>query len=166
MLTARRARGHRDGGSVAVLIIGCTAIAAALIVLGVDVSKVFLARRALASAADSAALAAAQGIDTRSLYAGAGPHCGDQLPLSDDRAITLATDAVRDAAPGLHRTFVSLDDPQTTVNRRTVTVSMSGEVAVPFGRIIGWLDPALSDGRVRVRETSHAASPVVGNSTC
>ena len=61
MLTRRRP--VDDAGQLTLLIIGFTALATLLILVGVDVSKVFLARRALSSAADAAALAAAQSVN-------------------------------------------------------------------------------------------------------
>src|SRR4029079_11288369 len=57
-----------DDGSLTLLVIGYTLIAAVLSVVGVDVSKVFLAQRALSSAADAAALAGAQAVDRTAVY--------------------------------------------------------------------------------------------------
>jgi Putative Flp pilus-assembly TadE/G-like len=151
-----------DDGSIMVLIIGYTAIAAVLITVGVDVSKVFLAQRALRSAVDSAALAAAGGIDTAALYRGAGPQCGRTLPLDATEAGALADDSISASDPDLRQTFASLEHPRTQFEAGGVAVTMSGEVAVPFGRVLGWLDGARSDGLVRVSETSHAQSPVTG----
>lgn len=155
-------RASVDDGSIMVLIIGYTTIAAVLIVVGVDVSKVFLAQRALASAADSAALAAAEGVDTHAVYSGPGLQCGQPLPLDQGRAAALAAGSVAADSPDLGRSFASLADPRTAVDGGTVSVALTGEVAVPFGRVLGWLDPSRSDGLVRVSETSHARSPVAG----
>jgi hypothetical protein len=158
VLTAER----RDAGSIMVLIIGYTTLATVLIIVGVDVSKVFLARRALSAAADSAALAAAQGIDRSAVYGGNGLQCGQPIPLSRGRAADLADQSVRGDAGDLRRTFRSLDDPQIAVAGGTVTVRLSGEVAVPFGRVLTWLDPSRKDDNVHVGETSSAESPVSG----
>jgi hypothetical protein len=163
VLSRRRRDRCGDDGSILVLVIGYTAIAAALIVLGIDVTKVFLARRALSAAADSAALAAAQGVDVQAIYAGAGPRCGRALPLSGGRAGQLAVTAWQADRPVLLRTFASLGDPQTSVAGGTVEVALSGEVDVPFGRVLGWLDPPRSDGLIQVSETSSARSPVTGS---
>jgi Putative Flp pilus-assembly TadE/G-like len=133
MLTRRPSA---DDGSIMVLIIGYTVIAAVLIVVGVDVSKVFLAQRALASAADSAALAAAQGVNTRVVYDGPGLQCGQPLPLGQGRAADLAAGSVTDARPDLDRSFASLADPQTSVDGGTVSVALSGEVAVPLTKVL------------------------------
>jgi uncharacterized membrane protein len=166
VLNTSPVRSDRDDGSILLLVIGYTAIAAVLIAVGVDASKVFLARRALSAAADSAALAAAQGIDTRAVYDGSGIRCGARLPLSRDHAAALAAATARAAAPGLLRTFAFLDAPQTSVARGTVTVVLGGEVAVPFARVLTWLDPRHPSGRVGITETSHAESPVVGVGGC
>jgi type II secretory pathway component PulM len=151
-----------DDGSIMVLIIGYTAIVAVLMTVGVDVSKVFLAQRALASAADSAALAAAQGVDTQAVYDGRGPQCRQPLPLDSARSAALAAGSVAADRAGLDQTFASVSDPQTAVSGGTVSVALSGQVAVPFGRVLGWLDPSHRDGEVGVSETSHARSPVGG----
>jgi hypothetical protein len=158
-------RGRGDEGSVLVLIIGYTAIAAVLITVGIDTSKVFLARRALAAAADSAALSAAQGVDRQAIYAGDGLRCGQPLPLDQARAAALAARSVNDDAADLSHTFISLSAPQTSLDAGTVSVELSGQVAVPFGRVLSWLDPSRPNGLVTVTETSHARSPLVGG-TC
>jgi hypothetical protein len=157
-----RCRAGADDGSITVLIIGYTAIAAILITVGIDTSKVFLAQRALAAAADSAALSAAQGVDLHAIYDGRGLRCGQPLPLDQQRAGGLAVQSVDDDAPDLRHTFASLDDPQTSIDGATVSVQLAGEVAVPFGRVLGWLDPSRPNGLVHVVETSHATSPVAG----
>jgi Putative Flp pilus-assembly TadE/G-like len=153
----------RDDGSIMVMIIGYTVIAAVLVTVGVDVSKVFLAQRALRAAADSAALAAAEGIDATSLYDGPGPVCGRALPLDAGQAAALAARSVDASGPDLRRAFASLDPPRTALDGDGVAVTMSGQVKVPFGRVLGWLDPSRPGGLVRVTETSHAQSPVAGD---
>jgi Putative Flp pilus-assembly TadE/G-like len=151
-----------DDGSIMVLIIGYTAIAAVLITVGIDTSKVFLAQRALAAAADSAALSAAQGVDLDAIYRGDGLQCGQPLPLDQQRAAQRAAASVDDDSRDLSHTFATLAQPQTSVNAGTVSVELSGEVAVPFGRVLTWLDPSRPNGLVHVTETSHAQSPVAG----
>ena len=156
-------REPRDSGQITLLVIGYVSIALVLIVAGIDASKVFLAQRALSSAADSAALAAAEGVDTRAVYAGPGIRCGTTLPLDQDRAAGLAVAAVDDESDDLRHTFSLLAAPQTDVVGSDVEVQLSGEVSVPFGKVLGWLDPKYPDGRVPVTETAHASSPVAGD---
>ncbi|MGN6472028.1 MAG: pilus assembly protein TadG-related protein [Mycobacteriales bacterium] len=149
-----------DGGSITVLIIGYTAIAIGLIIAGIDVSKVFLAERALSSAADAAAVDAAQGVDTRRVYDGPDLRCGASLPLNPIRAAAMARDSVAQRSPDLAHAFKQLDPPQTSVSGTTVTVAMRGDVVVPFGHVLQWLGIARDGGTVTVRESAHAESPV------
>ena len=156
MLT--RPRGEE--GQLTLLIIGFVAIAAVLVIVGIDASKVFLARRALSSAADAAAVAASQAVDKDAIYSGTGGGCGGLLPLSPDEAAQRAALAVDDQTASLRGTFTDLDEPQTTVDGDTVAVHLSGRVAVPFGHILAVLVPGHADGTVQVDATSHAQSPL------
>src|SRR3954452_5652414 len=95
---------RNDGGSLTVLVIGFTFILAVLIVVGVDVSKVFLARRSLSSVADAAALAAAQAADRAAIYAGAAGG-GGVLPLDSATAAQQVDTSLADDLPDLQQTF-------------------------------------------------------------
>jgi Flp pilus assembly protein TadG len=163
MLTRDRCR---DEGQLTLLIIGFVAIAAMLVVVGIDASKLFLARRALSSVADSAALAAAEAVDKNAIYTGSGGGCGNLLPLDESRAASLAGDTVADDETDLRHTFATLDAPDTVVVNGTVTVHLSGEVALPFGRIIAFLVPGHADGRAHVEAVSHAQSPLTEPGGC
>jgi hypothetical protein len=88
------------------------------------------------------------------------------LPLAPARATELATESVSVASRDLRRTFASLDDPRTSVADGTVDVELSGDVAVPFGRVLAWLDPSRSNGEVHLSEVAHARSPVAGGPGC
>jgi hypothetical protein len=157
----------QERGSITVLIIGFTGIAMALVVAGIDVSKVFLAQRALSSAADAAAVEAAQGVDTDRVYDGPDLRCGEALPLDPDRAAVMARESIEQRSPDLARSFKRLDAPDTTVEGRTVTVEIRGEVKVPFGRILSFLGIADDGGAVPVREAARATSPIAGGAaTC
>jgi hypothetical protein len=124
MLTPIRRVASDDDGQITLLVIGYVGIALLLIVAGIDASKVFLAQRALSSAADSAALAAAQGVDTHALYTGPGITCGTILPLDQNRAAQLADIALDNDAVSLRNTFVGLSEPQTTVAGGDVHVQL------------------------------------------
>lgn len=156
----RRTRLRTDDGQLTLLIIGFVAIAAMLVIVGVDASKVFLAQRALSSAADAAAISAAQAVDKDAIYAGTGGGCGGLLPLDPAEAQQRAERAVAEQDLGLRSTFAALDDPQADVSGGTVAVHLSGRVALPFGRVLGLLVPGHSDGQVQVDTTSHAQSPL------
>ena len=155
-----------DEGQLTLLIIGFVAIAAVLIVVGVDASKVFLAQRALSSAADAAALSASQAVDKDAIYAGTGGGCGGLLPLDDAEAARRAAAAIDDQGASLHTTFATLDVPETDVSAGTVAVHLSGRVALPFGHILALLVPGHDDGRVEVDVTSHAQSPLSAPGGC
>jgi hypothetical protein len=157
---------ERDRGQLALLVIGYVAIAGVLIVAGIDASKVFLARRALSSAADAAALAAAQAVDRAAIYAGDAGGCGALLPLDDDRAGQLAGQSVADDLDGLRQTFRTVDPPDTLVASGTVTVHLSGDVGVPFGGVLAMLVPGHGDGLVHVDVSASAQSPLSTPSGC
>ena len=159
-------RCRRDEGQLTLLIIGFVAIAGLLIVVGVDASKVFLARRALSSAADAAAVAGSQAVDKAAIYAGTAGGCGELLPLDPDVAEQRAAQAVDDQSAGLKGTFATLDDPQTTVAGDTVAVHLSGRVALPFGHVLALLVPGHDDGTVQIDATSHAQSPLTMPGGC
>lgn len=163
MLTRRHPRGEE--GQLTVLIIGYVAIAAVLVVAGIDVSKVFLARRALSSVADAAALAASQSVDRAALYQGSG-SCGELLPLDPDGARLEATSSLADAVPDLQQTFASIAQPDVAVTADTVTVRLSGEVHVPFGSVLSLLHVGAADGTVDVGVASSAQSPVTAPGGC
>jgi uncharacterized membrane protein len=155
-----------DDGQLTLLIIGFVAIAVMLVIVGVDASKVFLARRALSAAADASALAASQAVDKNAIYAGVGGGCGGLLPLDADEVARRAALAVDDQAAGLRGSFAALDGPQTAVEGDTVAVHLSGRVALPFGHVLAVLIPGHDDGRVQIDVTSHARSPLTVPGGC
>ena len=161
----RRRDLRADDGQLTVLIIGFAFIGAVLVVAGVDVSKVFLARRALSSVADAAALAAAQSVDRTALYQGSG-GCGELLPLDPDGARSEVQSSLDDDIPDLHQTFAAVDAPDVAVSTDTVTVHLSGDVHVPFGSVLSLLHVGASNGVVHVGVTSSAQSPVTAPGGC
>ena len=150
----------REDGQITLLLIGYAAIAAVLVVVGVDVSAVFLARRALASTADAAALDAAQAVDRTAVYGGAVTGCGTALPLDNGAARDRASAVVVDDAAGLRAAFRDVDPADVTVDAGTVTVHLRGRAKVPFGRLLAALVPGHDEGTVTVDVTAHARSPV------
>jgi uncharacterized membrane protein len=157
----RRRHSRDDAGQLTLLVIGMLAIAAVLVVVAVDVSKVFLARRALASAADAAALAGAQALDRRALYAGPGLGCGSVVPVDNDRAAQLADESVDDSAADLSTVVTNLSSPEVNVVGGTVTVRLDADVHVPFGRVLAAFAPGHDGGLVHVAVVSHARSAAV-----
>ena len=139
-----RRRPAGDTGTVLVLVLGFAGILVALVAVVVDVSAVVLAKRAVASAADGAALSAAQAVDLDALYAGG---LGEQVPLSlaDARRRVAAYEAqARRAQPGLVL-GVRLDG-------RTAVVTGTRSVRLPM-RFPG-------SAAVRVTAVARARAPV------
>jgi Flp pilus assembly protein TadG len=159
-------RVRRDDGQLTLLIIGFVSIGLVLVVIGVDVSKVFLARRALSSVADAAALAGAQSLDRDAIYTGAAGGCGDLLPLDPSSAQSRVEEAVADDADDLHGNLADMDAPEVNVDAGVVTVQLGGDVSLPFAGIIGWLDPRRRDGRVHVNVVAHAQAPLTVPDGC
>jgi uncharacterized membrane protein len=161
----RRSGRRADDGQLTVLIIGFVFIGAVLVVAGIDVSKVFLARRALSSVADSAALAAAQSVDRAALYRGSG-GCGQLLPLDPTGAQSQVATSLTDDVTDLQQTFATLDQPEVVVTADTVTVHLSGAVHVPFGSVLSLLHVGGSGGSVDVGVSASAQSPVSAPDGC
>jgi uncharacterized membrane protein len=142
-------RRRGDDGTITILVVGFTAILLLLIAVVVDVSAVVLARRGVASAADGAAVAAAQQLDQARVYA---TGLDTDIPLSADDVASVveqyAADA-RDGQPGL--TLEPSLDPAGT----TATVVARREVSLPF---VGWLGVAKT---VTVTAVARARAPLV-----
>lgn len=151
---------RRDDGQLTLLIIGFVSIALVLVLIGIDVSKVFLARRALSSVADAAALSGAQALDRDAIYTGAGAGCGGLLPVDSTLAQQRVDEALDDDADDLHGTFNVVDPGEATVQGGIVSVHLGGDVSLPFAGIIGWLDPRRRDGRVHIDVVAHARAPL------
>lgn len=79
-LLVRRQEQDPEEGSILVLTLGYAVVLLALVLVVVDASAVFLARRSLASACDGASLSAAQSVDTRRVYREG--VTGSTLPLA------------------------------------------------------------------------------------
>ena len=136
-----------DTGTVLVLVLGFTMVLALLVGVVVNVSAAVLARRSVASAADGAAVAAAQSLDLTALY-GSGLRDG-RLPLDPaDASRRVAAYAAQATAsqPGLQLAV--------TVAGATATVTAVRDVPLPFGRLLG-LQP------LHVRAVARARAPVL-----
>ena len=130
-----------------VLVLGFTMVLTLMVGVVVNVSAAALARRAVAGAADGAAVAAAQALDEQELYRTG--LTGERLPLSQAEARQRVADYSRLAAvaqPGLRMSV--------TVDGATATVIAVRDVALPFGRLVG-LRP------LQVRATARARSPLL-----
>ena len=135
----------RDEGSVLVLVLGFAGILLTLVAVVVDVSAVVLAKRSVASAADGAAVSAAQALDLSAVY---DDGLGDRIPLDVGEArarVTAYEGQLRGQQPGL-RLVLRLEG-------RTAVVTGSRTVRLPF-RLPG-------TGPVRVSAVARAQAPVL-----
>ncbi len=135
----------RDEGSVLLLVIGFAGILLTLVAVVVDVSAVVLAKRSVASAADGAAVSAAQALDLDAVYR---QGLGSRIPLSAEQARVRVADhegLARARQPGL-RLVLRLEG-------RTAVVTGSRTVRLPF-RLPG-------TGPVRVSAVARAQAPVL-----
>lgn len=136
---------RRDEGSVLLLVLGFAGVLLMLVAVVADVSAVVLAKRSVASAADGAAVSAAQALDLSAVY---DAGLGAQLPLSAaDAGARVAAYEVqaRSQQPGL-RLGLRLEG-------RTAVVTGSRTVRLPF-RLPG-------TGPVRVSATARSRAPVL-----
>ncbi len=142
---SRRPDPRDDSGTILVLLLGFTAILLLMVAVVVNVSSVILAKRGVASAADGAAIAAAQELDLSVLYAnGLGARIPLDPGLVSSRVATYEVQA-RGSQPGLQL--------QGTVEGGTTAVVRAARVVeLPFGRILGFQP-------VTVRAEARAQAP-------
>ncbi len=124
----RRARVAGESGSVLVLTLGLAVVALLLVAVVVDVSRLFLTRRALAGAADAAALAGAQAADLPAVYSGEAAD-GD-VPLDPASVDAAVVAYVRSAGLADQLTGLSLVDVQT--DGTTVSVTLTARAELPL----------------------------------
>lgn len=143
-----------DSGQLLVLILGFAVVAGLLVTVVTNASRVFLYQRALSSAADGAALAAAQSVDTAAIYRGGAEETLPLDPAAVDAAVVgyLADAGVGERLPGLAVATTATDG-------FTVTVTLTARVDLAFLN-------AVSDqwaGGVPLRATARATSPLATN---
>lgn len=143
-----RVRG--EDGTILVLLLGFTAVLLLMVAVVVNVSSVILAKRALASAADGAAVAAAQQLDLQALYAGAALDTG-RIPLSPSLVATSVEQYQARSAPAQPGIDLSGD---VSADGTTAIVRAVREVELPFGRVLGFRP-------VRVEAEARARAPTV-----
>ena len=128
-----------EEGSILLLILGCVTIALLLVVVVVDVSAVFLARRSLASDADGASIAAAQTVSRQTVYANGA---GSSLPLDAVQSVVARYAAGSSSLVG---------SVQRGADGDVVVVTGRKPVRLPFASVLGI-------GPVTVTATSRASS--------
>lgn len=132
-----------DDGTVLLLVLGFTTVLLLLVAVVVDVSAVLLAQRGVASAADGAAVAAAQRLDETAFYE-RGPH--GAVPLDPQGVRAAVAEYAASVAPA-----TQLEGG--TADGRTVVVHAARLVHLPLG--------GLGRSGVLVQSVAHATAPVV-----
>lgn len=140
-----------DEGQLLLLVLGYVLIGAVMVTVVVDLSIAYLHRRALAAAADGAALAAANQPDLAALYSGAG----DELPLSERGTASAVDQYVQDAQLG--RRFDDFEIVEVGTDGQTVTVTFAARVQLP---LVNLVSIRYADG-YPVDATATARSPIV-----
>ena len=134
-----------DEGTILVLTLGLVGLLVVVVAIVVDVSAVVLAKRGVASAADGAAVSAAQALDEQVLY---DEGLGAAVPLSAaeaaERVAAYEADA-RTGQPGL--------ELAVRVEGQTAVVTAQRRVRPPF-RVLG-------QGEVTLTAVARARAPVV-----
>ncbi len=134
-----------DEGSVLVLTLGLAGLLVVAVAIVVNVSAVVLAKRGVASAADGAAISAAQALDEQALLA---RGLGDEIPLS-------AVDAAA-------RVAAYQADAQTGQPGLRLAVRLEGTTAVVTGtRVVRPPFGVFGQGDVTVTAVARARAPVL-----
>jgi Flp pilus assembly protein TadG len=146
-VTVVRRPARDDRGSVLVLGLGVVVVALIAVGMAVDASRLFLARRSVASLADGAALRGAHDLDLTTLYASGA---ADTLPLSArqvERDVAAYVSA-QSAANGLQGVRVV----RVLVRDGSVEVTLALTERVPLlGTVLGHPDGVLVAATARAR---------------
>jgi uncharacterized membrane protein len=113
---------------VLVLTLGFAVVALLLVAVVVDASKLFLTRRALAGAADAAALAGAQAADLPAVYSGAAAE--GRVPLDPASVDDAVVAYIRSA--GLAGQFTGLALVDLRTDGTTVSVTLAARAVLPL----------------------------------
>jgi uncharacterized membrane protein len=118
-----------ESGQVMLLVLIYFLIAASVVMLIADVSKIYLARRSLSATADGAALAAAQALDRGAFYRN-GPGASLQIdPAAAEAAVE--SYAARNNLDARFTDF-AFDAPRLSDGGQTVSVRVHCRVVLPF----------------------------------
>ncbi|GGF57108.1 hypothetical protein GCM10011519_33830 [Marmoricola endophyticus] len=111
-MTGRSTRRGDEGGSVTPLIIGFALVLAVLVAVVVDASAAYLRRQSLDHLADSAALAATDGIQGREVYTGGLGAVAeiDEATARRYAAAFVAASGAERRYPGLRMSVTARDD--------------------------------------------------------
>jgi uncharacterized membrane protein len=116
-----------DDGTILLFLVGLVVVLALTVATVIDVSHLYLSRRAIVAAADAAALAGAQGINAPAVYAG---RAVGTVPLTRSAVSREIRDYVRSGA--LPARFADFRVDRISTNGRWVQVAVSAQVRLPF----------------------------------
>lgn len=151
MSRLRRWQARGDDGQLVLLIAVYAVIAALLVTVVVNLSRAYLTRRALLSAADAAALSAANQPDLDAIYSGAG----SRLPLSEVGARRAVRQYAVDA--DLAQRFHGFQVVEVVADGGTVSVTFGADVPMPFLNLLS----QRYRGGYPLTATAHATSPLL-----
>lgn len=118
----------KDEGSILVLGAGLSVIAIAMITTLVNISTLWIARNALDSVADGAAIAAVQAIDTRTIYT---EGLGQSLRINGTASRARAQMYVNKA--NTQGELHSIRITAITVGAQSVSITLASDIQLPFG---------------------------------
>lgn len=148
-----RRSGRADGGRIVILCAGLFAILGLLVMGGVNVTSVQLARVHLLDAADAAALDAADAADDGAIYR---QGVGQTVPLSNSSVVSDARASLAVQELPAHITGWAVTDGTGTADGRTAVVRVTATVKPPlFGGALSVLA-----GNVTITVQSEARSDV------
>ena len=142
----RRPSWRDDEGSVLVLTLGLAGLLVVVVAIVANVSAVVLAKRGVASAADGAAVSAAQALDEQALLTSG---LGTEIPLS--------------AADAAARVAAYQADAQVGQPGLQLSVRLEGTTAVvTAARVVRPPFAVFGQGDVTVTAVARARAPVIG----
>ena len=124
---------HREQGQISLLILGFTVIALMLIIGGVDVTAVQLARARLLDAADGAALDASDTLDSSSAYSGG---LRSAVEISDASVRQAASQYLAVQPRPLGVTSWVLADGTGSPDGQTAVIRLRGTADIPIAAFV------------------------------
>lgn len=135
----------KERGSVTTLVIGMIPVLLGLVMVLTDLSVLYIHKRSLATAADSAAVAGAQSVDLETFYTSSP----SRLPLdctASHRAITRQVTASK-----VDKRILRISVVSTTCDGSTVGVQLRSQVTLPFSQHFGVRPQVQVAGSARAR---------------
>ena len=138
------------------LVIGLAVILIALVGVVVDASRLFLYRRALATAADGAVTAAVQAVDEAAIYRDPNAFTGGGLPIDPSAAGSAVDLYVQDNDLSGRFDAFRVESVDVTGGGTTVRVIFSARVRLPFAGLL----PLRSVNEPRTVVAATARAPI------